>query len=525
MKAVKDGEHTMDKSIIAEYTDKVYAYAVSKTFSSDEAEELSQEILLTAITELSKLRNESRFEPWLWSLAANVAKVFRRSMGKQRAMYVYDAPNEMFEAEELLNTNDEELYALLRGKIAMLARIYRDIVILFYYDGLSTKQIAELLRIPEGTVTWRLSEARRKLKKECEQMNETALRPVKMSIDIYGEGDYNGTTKPFPSEYINDALSQNILYYCYEKPINIEGLSKLCGVPAYYVEDRMDNLIKRCAVIQPVKGKYQTDFIIWTDKYGKYCEENAEAALMPIMDKLISALEALYEKADKIDFYRADKKANELKFLYGIMAFDYLSLQYNDIEYPRRPINYDGHRWRYIGYMESGKYRRTGIGHQCCSNHGTAGTFRHDVYAVNGFAFRNMMYDNYINVCEDILYSGKTEDEESAANAIKDGYIVRCENGELFVTVPSFTKEQKTEFDEITDDIFHPLIPEYSEIVKHFVSGYKNLFPKHLEDDAQRMCSGFFNGFYDTVSQYCIKNGILQNPAEGSICDVLTQFK
>lgn len=82
MKAVKGGEYTMDKSIIAEYTDKVYAYAVSKTFSNDEAEELSQEILLTAISELSKLRDESRFEPWLWSLASNVAKMFRRGMGK-----------------------------------------------------------------------------------------------------------------------------------------------------------------------------------------------------------------------------------------------------------------------------------------------------------------------------------------------------------------------------------------------------------------------------------------------------------
>lgn len=524
MKAVKGGEYTMDKSIIAEYTDKVYAYAVSKTFSNDEAEELSQEILLTAISELSKLRDESRFEPWLWSLASNVAKMFRRGMGKQRAMYVYDAPYEFIE-DDVLSDSDEELYALLREKIAMLARIYRDIVILYYYDGLSTKQIAEQLKIPEGTVTWRLSEARRKLKKECVKMNETALRPIKMKIDIYGEGDYNGTSKPFPSEYINDALSQNILYYCYEKPHNIEELSKLCGVPAYYIEDRINNLVKRCAVIQPVKGKYQTDFIIWTDKYGKYCEENAENALMPIMDKLISALEELYQKADKIDFYRADKKANELKFLYGVMAFDYLSFKYSNIEHPGRPINYDGNKWRYIGYMESGKYHRTGIGHQCCSNHGTDGTFRHDVYAVNGFVFRDMMYDTYINACEDILNSGKAKDEESAANAIKSGYIIRRENGELFVTVPSFTKEQKAKFNEITNDIFYPLIPEYSEIVKSFVSGYKKLFPKHLEDDAQRMCAGFFTGFYDTVSNYCVKKGILQKPAEGSICDVLIQFK
>ena len=53
----------------------------------------------------------------------------------------------------------------------MLSALYRDIIVLFYFDGLSTKQISEKLNIPEGTITWRLSEARKKLKKECDTMN------------------------------------------------------------------------------------------------------------------------------------------------------------------------------------------------------------------------------------------------------------------------------------------------------------------------------------------------------------------
>ena len=71
-------------------------------------------------------------------------------------------------------------------------------------------------------------------------MLETALRPIKMRIDIYGSGNYNGKTIPFPSDFIDDALSQNILYHCYEQAKNVEELAKLCGVPAYYVEDRLE---------------------------------------------------------------------------------------------------------------------------------------------------------------------------------------------------------------------------------------------------------------------------------------------
>ena len=105
-------------------------------------------------------------------------------MGKKRALYSYDIPEDIA-YEEDSDDDKEAVCDLLRTKIAMLSSIYRDIIVLYYYDSLSTKRIAEKLNIPEGTVTWRLSEARKKLKKECSKMNETALRPIKMHIDIY----------------------------------------------------------------------------------------------------------------------------------------------------------------------------------------------------------------------------------------------------------------------------------------------------------------------------------------------------
>lgn len=519
----------MESTILTKYIDKIYKFAISRTFSEDEADELSQEILLNAVVSLPKLREERKFEPWLWGLAENTSRSFRRKLGKQRAIFVYNAPESLIEEVELDET-DEELYDTLREKIVMLSKMYREVVILYYYDGLSTKEISERLEIPIGTVTWRLSEARNKLRKEYENMQETALRPVTMRIDIYGSGNY-GKEQPFPDVYINDALSQNILYYCYENPKSIEELAKLCGVPAYYVEDRIENLVKRYAVIQPVKGKYQTDFIIWTDKYGKHCEENAEKALMPMMDRLVEVLEKLYEEADKIDFYRAGKSTEELKFLYGVMAFEHLSANREGRNYPQIPINYDGNNWRYIANMESGKYRRTGIGTQRCSNRSDIsryrpeGTYQHTVYAMKDFGFRMMMYDNYINVCQDVLQTGRTEDEQSAVSVIQEGYIKRGESGELVVTVPAFTKAQKETFDAMAERLLTPLMPEYFGLVEKFLIEYKKLFPKHLEEDAKRLCCGFFMGFYDTIAGYCIKKGLMQKPDSSWICDVMVQWR
>lgn len=508
--------------MITEYIDRIYKFALTQTFSEDEADELSQEILLAVLSSVHDLKEESKFEPWLWRLAKNVASGFSRKMGKQRAMFVYDVPESAVEDTAFTETEDE-LYSRLREKISMLSKIYREIIVCYYYDGLSIKQIAERMDIPEGTVTWRLSEARRKLKKECADMNETALKPINMRIDIYGSGDYNGSSRPFPSAFINDALSQNILWYCYEKPQSIEELSKLCGVPAYYVEDRIENLLERCAVTEAVKGKYRTELIIFTDKYGRYCEENAEAALMPVMERLISAVKCFFDETDKIGYYTAEKSSDELHYLCLALAFDHLSRKYSDIDYPRMPVNYDGNKWRYLAYMESGKYSRISTGHQISANSDTIGGYRHEVFNPHGFGFRNMMYDNQINICSDIFDGKDISDEKSAAELIKKGFVIRRENGELFVTVPAFTREQKAELDKAAEDNFTPIIDDYTTAVKSFISGYKELFPKHLEDDAQRQCARFFFGFYDTIAQHCAETGILARPHNEWICDVLIQ--
>ena len=117
----------MKPEIIEDYIEKVYGYAVNHTYSRDEADELSQEILLTAIRQLPKLRDDSRFEPWLWGVANNVAKSFRRSMGKNRAIYSYDVL-ENVPYEESDGDETEEIYDILRTKIAMLSEIYRNIL-------------------------------------------------------------------------------------------------------------------------------------------------------------------------------------------------------------------------------------------------------------------------------------------------------------------------------------------------------------------------------------------------------------
>ena len=149
----------MKNDIISQYVERVFAFSLNHTFSYEEAEELSQEILTTVLKELPKLRKEESFEFFLWAVAKNVTKTFKRNMGKQRAMFTYDMPEEAVYDEDD-DTLLEEQYSELRRSVSMLSKQYREIIILHYYDNLTVKQISEKLCIPEGTITWRLSEAR-----------------------------------------------------------------------------------------------------------------------------------------------------------------------------------------------------------------------------------------------------------------------------------------------------------------------------------------------------------------------------
>lgn len=510
----------MDAKIMENYVEKVYGYAVNRTYSRDEADELSQEILFTAIRELPKLRDENKFEPWFWGIAANVTRSFRRKLGKQRAMYSYDMPDDLL-YEDCYFDENEELYGFLRTKIAMLSAMYRDIIILRYYEGLSTKAVSEKLGIPEGTVKWRLTEARKKLKKECETMEITALKPVKLSLSIGGEGNYNGEDIPYPTAYIDDALSQNILYHCYEKPQTVEELASLCGVPAYYVEDRINNLLSREAVSEVSKGKYRTEFMIFSEKTDKYYEDGKKL-LEKAAEPFAEAMKALADRVENLNIYTAEKSKDELTYLYGIMALEALNKKHNPIKSEGYRLRYDGNRWLYFGSTSA---RRNGeFGKELSGNNFSGGTYCHYSYYLGGFSYRKMMYDLQINVCEDILDRGYTENADSLARLIKNGYIQKREDG-FFVTVPKFPLEEYRRFCEMAEETFSEAVKVYANAVSAYAAGYKRLFPSYLEEDVMLMCNYLFLELYGSLCGIMREKGLLAKPGENWVCDVMVQNK
>ncbi|MBE6711255.1 MAG: RNA polymerase sigma factor [Ruminococcaceae bacterium] len=140
---------------------RIVLAAAYRAVSSDDAEDAVQEAFITAWLKLGSLREPSRFGAWVCRIAVNRAK--------KCAVHAPDRVSFEEICETLgedgfgsANTAAEELRMTVRSLPAPLAETLE----LHYFDGYSVREIADKTGIPEGTVKWRLSEGRNKLRKD-----------------------------------------------------------------------------------------------------------------------------------------------------------------------------------------------------------------------------------------------------------------------------------------------------------------------------------------------------------------------
>ena len=515
----------MDVNILEMYIEKIYGYALNNTYNTDEAQDLSGEILLTAVKELPYLRDESKFEPWLFGIARNTLKVFRRKKAKEKEMYQYDVLDE-YQDDNDSDYEKIELYNRLRKHIAMLSSIYRETIILHYYDNLSVKEISEKLNIPEGTISWRLKVARNKIKEELENMEESALKPIKMKISIYGNGNFDGENIPFPDTYISDALSQNILYHCYNETKTIEELAKICGVPAYYIEDSVKNLLKREALVEEKKGKYRTDFIIWFDEYDKFYDENFLKFVSPIKDRIYDAFKSIYNDAKNLNIYKGLMKEENLFHLYTMMSILYVNNKYNKMPWRPLKIKYNGFDWNYTATYTTGKYSNHMYGFVRTGNVSYGGNSIIERFTgIDGISKREPIKDIAVSTCMDIVNGVEPMDKEIVADLIMKGFVIKDESAKLVLTIPYISKENENKLYELVEKYLSPLMDEYLEIVKKFASEYIKLFPKHLNDEAIRWSRNAFLGLFNKIHNFGQNNNSIDKVIDNSYLEVMLDLK
>lgn len=166
-RAAADGDREAFALLVGRVYDRVYGYAVKITGSRTEAEDLAQDICAALPAKLRGYRGDAKLTTWLYRITVNAARDrFRRRATHSKASegwgdWELARRAEQAEAADRLDwlmSAMRDLSVELRETLALVL------------DGVTHAEAAQVLHISEGTVSWRISEAKKRLKamKEAE---------------------------------------------------------------------------------------------------------------------------------------------------------------------------------------------------------------------------------------------------------------------------------------------------------------------------------------------------------------------
>ena len=171
---LRRGDPDAFDALLARYQNRLYRYLLRLTANPAAAEDLFQETWLKVITRIHRYDERRPFEPWLFSVARNLAIDYLR----RRSPESLDEPSEhgetriaRLEADEpgsLEVLLERERHGLLERKLEELPVVYREALSLRFEEEMTFEEIAAVLSAPLSTVKSRVQRAlsmlRRRLK-------------------------------------------------------------------------------------------------------------------------------------------------------------------------------------------------------------------------------------------------------------------------------------------------------------------------------------------------------------------------
>lgn len=326
------------EKITAEYLKPVYGFALKRCANLQDAEDLTQEIMMKLYRALLIRDDISDVGKYVWTVAHNALSNYYRDGAKN---YVGISIDEISDTLSDGNSNIEEdiimseTAAKLQSEIAYLSKLQRRIVIGYYYENKKQGEIAEALNIPVGTVKWHLFEAKKELKRGMENMRESSelkFNPVKFAI--CGTNGVVGS-KGDNENFFRSSLSQNIAYAVWKEAKTVNEIADDLGVSPVYVESEAEYLEEYGFLIK--RGdKYLCNILI----------DEMPAEISKLQDEM-------YEKAAKLLANEVYDELNNSGLLNHQLLFGGVSEEftYNSSPTPKRDRNF--FMWSLIPYILS----------------------------------------------------------------------------------------------------------------------------------------------------------------------------
>ncbi len=160
---IRAGNTHAFRHLIDKYGNMVWSLVLRMVRQYEDAEDLSQEVFLRVYREIHRFRGESKLSTWIGSVAFNVSTDYLRKKGRSKVSFhdaegKFDLPDYQHDPSETLNR--DEIKKLIHRIIGDLPFPYRTVITLYHLEEFSYAEIAEITRMPEGTVKSYISRGR-----------------------------------------------------------------------------------------------------------------------------------------------------------------------------------------------------------------------------------------------------------------------------------------------------------------------------------------------------------------------------
>ena len=175
----RQGDVRAFNDLVRRYRPRIYALALHVTGNESDADDIAQDVFIRAYRALDAFEGRGEFFRWLYRIALHLAFTLRRDRAR-RCNQTLDDPRVEFGVAVDAAGNPRkaaalrQLYSRLVEALDQLSPPIRASVILVCLQGFSYQQAAEILGTNDGTIAWRIHDARERLR---EAMKAARAKP------------------------------------------------------------------------------------------------------------------------------------------------------------------------------------------------------------------------------------------------------------------------------------------------------------------------------------------------------------
>jgi RNA polymerase sigma-70 factor (ECF subfamily) len=167
VRQVLEGERTACDDLVRRWSARILAFCHSRVGNHHAAEDLAQESLLRGLRGLRTLQSPEQFGTWLCGIAVRVCRDWRKAKQSSQVPFtVLESNGKSVEiattapdtAEAGVDQRDDERRLL--QEVESLSEQHREIIMLYYYQDVTYRELAEMLGVSTATVNARLTQAR-----------------------------------------------------------------------------------------------------------------------------------------------------------------------------------------------------------------------------------------------------------------------------------------------------------------------------------------------------------------------------